>query len=294
MSAGVLGRQQDRRSRRQRPALIGGWGEVVEGCHGRESRDLPAQHPGQPFDFSERDHQPRSGVRQNADLSLGVFGDAIGAKRRVDGHRDGAGQQRPEERGEEGFLGAEHDRDRIAPTDPPGAQRRRHVHRASPQPGVGQRLLCAVFLTQKDVCAGPGTSGPASAARRAASPPTMVRGWRPQPAPAPTAVSRRPPVRLRRPPAPGRPACRPPPSRCLRVARRPRVQCGSAAQPVRVSLSRARVRASRQGRCWRWSSPVSTRRPVVRQAGRCGVRGRRGRPGRGWGASSERPPRLPQ
>ena len=60
-----------------------------------------AEQAGDPLDLRERHEQPRLGVVEDADLARRVLLEPIGPERRVDRHRNGAGEQHAEERAEE-------------------------------------------------------------------------------------------------------------------------------------------------------------------------------------------------
>ena len=115
---------------------------------GRRER---AQERGGALGLGERQQDAGARVAQDRGLARGVLLDLIGAERRVERHRDAAGEQDADVGGEERRFGAEHQRDALARRHAAVAQAGGHAAGVAIQAAVGDQRLAAVVVPQLDV-----------------------------------------------------------------------------------------------------------------------------------------------
>ena len=82
--------------------------------HFAERRHARLEKACKSFGLAPGDEKLRFGVAQDVGLARGVLGDAVGAERRIDRHRNSAGEKDSGEGGEEFGAGRKHDRDSLA------------------------------------------------------------------------------------------------------------------------------------------------------------------------------------
>ena len=123
-------------------------GTVVDRGQGRRER---AQERGGALGLGERQQDAGARVAQDRGLARGVLLDLIGAERRVERHRDAAGEQDAHVGVEERRLGAEQQRDALARRHAAVAQAGGHAARVAIQAAVGDQRLAAVVVPQLDV-----------------------------------------------------------------------------------------------------------------------------------------------
>ncbi len=86
-------------------------------------------------------------------MPRGIFGDAVGAKRRINRDGNAAREQNARERGEKFGAGGQHDRDGLAGFEAAAAQFVRDGGRSLVEFAEGDRARLFIFFVEKDVSA---------------------------------------------------------------------------------------------------------------------------------------------
>ena len=111
------------------------------------------QRASEAFGLPPGDEKLRFGVAQDVRLPRGIFGDAVGAERRIDRNRNAAREQDTRKRGEKFGAGGQHDRDGLAGFEAAAAQFVRDGGRSLVEFAEGDRARLFIFLVEKDVSA---------------------------------------------------------------------------------------------------------------------------------------------